>query len=340
MLGGIILKLEYRAVQANKRSPKGDVTKALDIYIRNVDESSLTNTNQILDYIYNPQNHKNESRKMFFYILYNINGDVEGFAEFAYLPQNSVLVIDYISTINRSNVQFYCFYHMVKQEIEETLKRSGQYVKYYVTELSLNQVDGKLIDYDSNFFRHMLSNENYIKLPFPYYQPPLADNIEDVQEFSLAISLNSNNSTDTIYFKKGKYLQILKELYYSHYLDWFGNYCNREEYCAVLDKIYAKISNEIFGDGKGIELALVQCKLYEEGQCPKISVENITLPRLKRKRRIKIITFSVWIFFSALTFIACIIPCLSVYTTIVCSFLTIISGIISIVTAKKDLFSS
>jgi hypothetical protein len=229
---------------------------------------------------------------------------------------------------------------MAKQEIEETLKRSGQYVKYYVTELSLNQVDGKLIDYDSNFFRHMLSNENYIKLPFPYYQPPLADNIEDVQEFSLAISLNSNNSTDTIYFKKGKYLQILKELYYSHYLDWFGNYCNREEYCAVLDKIYAKISNEISGDGKGIELALVQCKLYEEGQCPKISVENITLPRLKRKRRIKIITFSVWIFFSALTFIACIIPCLSAYTTIVCSFLTIISGIISIVTAKKDLFSS
>lgn len=277
---------------------------------------------------------------MFFYILYNINGDVEGFAEFAYLPQNSVLVIDYISTINRSNVQFYCFYHIAKQEIEETLKKSGQYVKYYVTELSLNQVDGKLNDYDSNFFRHMLSNENYIKLPFPYYQPPLAENIEDVQEFSLAISLNSNNSADTIYFKKDKYLQILKELYYSHYLDWFQNYCNREEYSAVLDKIYSKISNEISGDGKGSELALVQCKLYEEGQCPKISVDNITLPRLKKKRRRKIVTSSVWILFSSLTFIACIIPCLSEYTAIACSFLTIIAGIISIITAKKDLFPS
>lgn len=277
---------------------------------------------------------------MFFYILYNINGDVEGFAEFAYLPQNSVLVIDYISTINRSNVQFYCFYHMAKQEIEETLKKRGQYVKYYVTELSLNQVDGKLIDYDSNFFRHMLSNENYIKLPFPYYQPPLADNIEDVQEFSLAISLNSNNSADTIYFKKDIYLQILKELYYSHYLDWFQNYCNREEYSAVLDKIYSKISNEISGDEKGSELALVQCKLYEEGQCPKISVDNITLPRLKKKRRRKIVTSSVWILFSSLTFIACIIPCLSEYTAIACSFLTIVAGIISIITAKKDLFPS
>ena len=51
-LGGIILKLEYRVVRADKRSPKGDVTKALDIYIKNVDEGSLTNTNQILDYIY------------------------------------------------------------------------------------------------------------------------------------------------------------------------------------------------------------------------------------------------------------------------------------------------
>lgn len=186
----------------------------------------------------------------------------------------------------------------------------------------------------------MLSNENYIKLPFPYYQPPLADNIEDVQEFSLAISLNSNNSADTIYFKKDKYLQILKELYYSHYLDWFQNYCNREEYSAVLDKIYSKISNEISGDGKGSELALVQCKLYEEGQCPKISVDNITLPRLKKKRRRKIVTSSVWILFSSLTFIACIIPCLSEYTAIACSFLTIIAGIISIITAKKDLFPS
>lgn len=334
------MKLEYRVIRADKRTSKEDVTKALGIYIKNVDEGSFTNTNQILDYIYNPQKHKQESRKMFFYILYNINVEVEGFAEFAYLSQNSVLVIDYISTINRSNVQFYCFYQMVKQEIEEMLKKSGQYVKYYVTELSLNQVDGKLIDYDSNFFRHMLSNENYIKLPFPYYQPPLTDNIEDVQEFSLAISLNSNNATDTIHFKKDTYLKILKELYYSHYLDWFGNYYNREEYSTVLDKIYAKISNEISGDGKGIELALVQCKLYEEGQCPKISVENITLPRLKKKRRKKIITFSIWIFFSILTFIACIIPCLSEYVKTICSFLTILAGIISIVTAKRDLFLS
>lgn len=335
-----MLKLEYKAIQANKKSPKCDVIKALDIYIKNVDESSMTSTNQILDYIYNPQNHKSEPRKMFFYLLYNVNGEVEGFAEFAYLPQNSVLVIDYISTINRSNIQFYCFYQMVKQEIEEMLKKNGQYVKYYVTELSLNQVDGKLIDYDSNFFRHMLSNENYIKLPFPYYQPPLEGNLKEVQEFSLALSLNSNNTTDAIFFKKDIYLKILKELYYSHYLDWFGNYCNREEYSAVLDRIYAKISNEISGDGKGIDLALVQCKLYEEGQCPKIPVESITLPRQKRKRRRKIATFSIWILFSASTFIVCVIPCLSKYTTIACSFLTILAGIISILTAKKDLFLS
>lgn len=92
VLGGILLKLEYKAVRADKRSSKGDITKALDIYIKNVDEGSLTNTNQILDYIYNPQNHKDEPRKMFFYILYNVNGEVEGFAEFAYLPQNSVVL--------------------------------------------------------------------------------------------------------------------------------------------------------------------------------------------------------------------------------------------------------
>lgn len=334
------MKLEYRIERIDNRRSKSDIKKALDIYIKSVDDGSLTNTNQILDYIYNPQKHKEESRKVFFYILYNVSDEVEGFAEFAYLPQNRVLIIDYICTTNRNSVQFYCFYHMVKQDIEDILKKSGQYVKYYLTELSLNQVDGKLIDYDSNFFRHMLSNENYIRLPFPYYQPPLANTLEDIQEFSLAICLNSNTNIDTIYFKKEKYLEILSELYYEHYLEWYANYCNREQYRVILQKLYAQISEEISGDGKGSELALVQCKLYDEGQCPKISAENITLPRLKTRRKKKLITFSIWIFFSTMTFILCIIPDLSNYITIVCSFLTIVSGIISIVSAKKDLFKS
>lgn len=79
------------------------------------------------------------------------------------------------------------------------------------------------------------------------------DDLEEVQKFSLALSLNTNNTTDTESSKKSTYLKILKELYYSHYLGWFGNYCNREEYSAVLDKIYAKILNETSESGEEVD---------------------------------------------------------------------------------------
>ena len=164
--------LQFSVLPASKCSKK-DVIAALDIYCKTVDPGSLTDTNQIKDYIWNFKNHCNETRSMFFYILYDQNSNVIGFAEYAYLPHNQVLVLDYLCTQQRNHMLFYNFYHMVLQEITDTLKKKGQFIRYIITELSLNQRDGKLVDLDSNYFRHLLSNENFKLLKYPYYQPPL-----------------------------------------------------------------------------------------------------------------------------------------------------------------------
>ena len=163
--------LQFKVIPAGK-CPKKDVLEAIEIYCKTVDSGSMTDTNQIKDYIWNPKAHSHETRSMFFYLLYGNNDIVDGYAEFAYLPKNQVLVLDYLYTRQRNHVLFYNFYHMVIQEIEETLKKRGQFVRYIITELSLAQKDGKLIDADSNYFRHLLSNENYRLLKYPYYQPP------------------------------------------------------------------------------------------------------------------------------------------------------------------------
>ena len=45
-----------------------------------------------------------ENRIMFFFVLY-LNGEVCGFAEYAYLKKNKVLMLDYLCTESRNHIR-------------------------------------------------------------------------------------------------------------------------------------------------------------------------------------------------------------------------------------------
>lgn len=326
--------LQFSVLPAAK-CPKKDVISALDIYCKTVDQGSLTDTNQIKDYIWNSKSHSNEKRYMFFYILYDQNNNVIGFAEYAYLPQNQVLVLDYLCTQQRNHMLFYNFYHMVLQEITDSLKKKGQFIRYIITELSLNQKDGKLIDLDSNYFRHLLSNENYKLLKYPYYQPPLL-NFEKAEEYNIAVKLLSTNSNDFI-LSKAQYLSIIEELYKAHYLEWF--HCDNS-FSKIIDDLLARIQKEIPRNETNDGIALIQCHLFEEGQCPKFTAENVTIPREKKRKRKNLFVVAAWTLLSIGTFILCIVPDFSNASAILCSFLTIIAGIISVASFRRELFGA
>ena len=324
--------VQFRIVAAAK-CPKKDVISALAIYCHAVDSSSFTDTNQIKDYIWNYRRHLNENRRMFFYLLYDQNEHVIGYSEFAYLPQNQALVLDYLCTHQRNHMLFYNFYHMVVQEISGILKDEGYFVRFIVTELSLNQIDGKLVDSDSNYFRHMLSNEGFRLLKYPYYQPSLS--VGSVpSEFNIAIKpLSMENGTFLI--AAAHYLSIIRELYFSHYYEWYSYFGYKESYKKLLNELFQRIQQEIPNDSESKLIDFVQCHLFEEGQCPKFTAENITISRERKKRwRVRIYVL-LWIFFSIGTIIFCMLPSFSNITTIVCSFFTIISGVMAMISFKK-----
>lgn len=329
-----VLLLQFSVLSAIK-CPKKDVIAALDIYCKSVDQGAMTDTNQIKDYIWNSKEHINENRTMFFYLMYNQNHEVIGFAEFAYLPQTQVLVLDYLCTSQRNHMLFYNFYHMVLNEITDKLKKNGQFIRYIITELSLNQKDGKLVDADSNYFRHLLSIENYRLLKYPYYQPPLMKH-EKAEEFNIAIKLISSENTN-FYLSKDQYLLIIEELYNSHYLSWFAN---DAAYTEIIQKLLSRIKTEIPPNKKSDGIALIQCRLFEDGQCPKFTAENITIPR-ERKRKHKALTCIIlWAILSVVTFLFCVIPQFNNISTVLCSFFTIIAGIMSVVSFRYELFGS
>ena len=329
-----MLLVQFSVLPASK-CPKKDVIDALDIYCKTVDQGSLTDTNQIKDYIWNAKDHINEKRSMFFYILYNQDGDVIGFAEYAYLPRTQVLVLDYLCTLQRNHMLFYNFYHMVLQEITDTLKKKGLFIRYIITELSLRQKEGRLVDTDSNYFRHLLSNENYRLLKYPYYQPPLLK-YESAEEFNLAVKLISSENDDYS-LSKQQYLSIIEELYMSHYLEWFYN---NASYLEILQKLLSRIKREIPQNEGSAGIALIQCHLFEDGQCPKFTAENVTLSRERKKKRKAIACGLIWGILSVGTFLLCIVPVFNKVSAVLCSFFTILAGIISIFSFRRELFGT
>lgn len=327
------MELQFRIAPAAK-CPQRDVIIALDIYSKTVDPDSFTDTNQIKDHIWNPDVHKKDRRTMFFYLLYDGRNSVAGYAEFAFLPENQVLFLDYLCTKTRNHLLFYNFYHMVVSEIEEILRKKGIYVRYVMTEFSLAKADDKLINVDSNYYRHLLSNEDFKLLRYPYYQPSLHKD-DHPREFNLAIKLVSNDKQILFSLEKNQYLSIIKELYIEHYLAWYSSV---PQYDVMLEELLIRIEREIHEEKKGTAIELVQCSLFDEGQCPKYTADNITLPRVRKKILKTFFSILAWIILSVLTFIFILLPRFNSAVAAACSFFTIIAGIITILTYVRDSF--
>ena len=256
-----------------------DLTEALDIYIHTVDEGSETSTVQIRDYI---QNKYNDKREMFFYILY-VNNVVVGFAEYGYLPQSEILLIDYICTRPRNHTYFYNFYHMLFEDISEFIKKKNCYIKYIITELSLKKDNqNKYIDIDSNYYRQLFTMEGFKILRSPYYQPYCNMKGElSISDFNLVIKplingLFPKTNIDAIFYQ-----EIMTDIYMNHYAAWYEKYMNPNDvnqfFTNLLDRVKKEFTNKIEID----DITLVNCTLFQKGLCQQVSTENITL---KKKR--------------------------------------------------------
>lgn len=326
--------MEFSIKRANRASSE-DLATALGIYAKTVDEGSFTSTNQIRDYIVN---RFEEERQLFFYVLY-ADGGVVGFAEFAYLPRNQVLLIDYLSTVERSSVLFYVFYHLVLQEIEKLLASRNCVIRYLVTELSARERDGLLVDADSVYFMQLLSIEGYYCCKAPYFQPPLDSAAqEEPSEFSLAIKLYrlGGQSVDS-FISREKYLNIVHDIYWQHYLPWLSHYCNDIQVLnSAIQALYDRISEEYPIELQLEKIYAVSCRLFDEGKCEQISLAPLTVTEIRKSRNWKRLTIGAWFSFCLVCTVACFIPGWESAISKACSILTIIAGIIAIVQMAKS----
>lgn len=311
-----------------------DLTEALDIYIHTIDEGSETSTIQIRDYI---QNKYNDKREMFFYILY-VNNTVVGFAEYGYLPQSEVLLIDYICTIPRNHTYFYNFYQMLFEDISGLLKKKSNYIKYIITELSLKKDDGnKYIDVDSNYYRQLLTMEGFKILRTPYYQPYCNMKGElSISDFNLVIKPLINGLFPKTNIDATFYQEIMTDIYMNHYAAWYEKYMNPNDvnqfFNNLLDRVKKEFTNKIEID----DITLVNCTLFQKGLCQQVSTENITLKKKRLYYAKQWIIRILCVLFSVATGFFCYLKRFDSIETIICSLLTILSSVISLWQFMKE----
>lgn len=311
-----------------------DLTEALDIYIHTIDEGSETSTIQIRDYI---QNKYNDKREMFFYILY-VNNTVVGFAEYGYLPQSEVLLIDYICTSPRNHTYFYNFYQMLFEDISELLKKKSNYIKYIITELSLKKDnENKYIDVDSNYYRQLLTMEGFKILRTPYYQPYCNMKGElSISDFNLAIKPLINGLFPKTNIDATFYQEIMADIYMNHYAAWYEKYMNPNDvnqfFNNLLDRVKKEFTNKIEID----DITLVNCTLFQKGLCQQVSTENITLKKKRLYYAKQWIVRILCVLFSVATVFFCYLKRFDSIETIICSLLTILSSVISLWQFMKE----
>lgn len=318
----------YRIKQVKSVKDK-DLTEALDIYIHMVDENSETSTMQIRDYI---QKKYNDTRKIFFYILY-VNEKVVGFAEYGYLPNSGVLLIDYICTNPRNHTYFYNFYQMLFEDITERLKKNGYHIKYIITELSLKKdIENKYIDIDSNYFRQLLTMEGYKILRTPYYQPYYNNMKQELlcEDFNIAIKPLINGLYSQTTVDKAIYKEILTDIYMNHYAVWYEKFMDQTKVDQFFTNLLKKAQKEFTDKIEVDNITLVNCTLFQNGLCQQISTENITLKKKRTYYATQWAMRIVCMLFSIATGVFCYLERFDLSETFVCALLTILSSAISL----------
>lgn len=321
------IKNAYKAKQS-------DLIKALSIYAKTADKFAQTDTNQIMDYI---SKKYNENRVMFFFVLY-LNGEVCGFAEYAYLKENKVLMLDYLCTENRNHTLFYNFYQMIFEEINRILNSKKLFIEFIVTELSLLKHGKKLIEKDSNYFRQILSFEQFHILNIPYKQPYLGKKLEFF-EYSLAIKANCYEDISHIY-NKNFYMSLISEIYKEHYLQWYLHYTdNKKELIEAFNDNIALLNKEYPSEAYVEEIYSVNCRLFDKGICNQIKPETITLSKQRKKNIKKYLVCTIWILLSISSILLCYFQdelSITKYISTFVNAITMITGIIALLPSKKN----
>ena len=259
-------------------SEERDFIKALKIYNDTIPVETKTSTNEITYFL---DKKEIDNREMYFFGLY-YNEEVIGYIECGYLFQTKSIIIDYLTLKNEFNINgiFYPLFSLFQQYFSDNLVDYD----YIITEVSIRTL-AENVDKESYYVRKLLQAEDFRIIDIPYPQPQLGlNNFES--NFNLRLMVKSINSIGSL--KSDTLKNIIKDIYYNHYLNWYKNFIHGEElkrYEKHIDEQFNKVQNSIKGESTILlqESLAGVCEHYCSSDCFYKSSEISTAGFAKNK---------------------------------------------------------
>lgn len=207
--------------------------RALRLYSEYTHPSVRTNSNEITYWL------SNYSRKFsddFFLFGFYLNNRLVGFAQAVYFSAPQFLALDYlvIDPMNRGSNVFFEFVEHVRAYI----LRSGLEPRFAVAEVAHYSQNDEPHP-ESRLMIRLLKFAGFHVVRAPYYQPMLGlENFESKMRATLM--LYSNEPASEI--SSATYIQILRTLYYDHYLRWYSMYDQvKDAYSSHIESMFAEL---------------------------------------------------------------------------------------------------
>lgn len=256
-----------------------DFMAALQLYRQYTPASVRTSTNEIVYWLSNYEKQGGDELFLFGFFL---NDDLVGYAQLVLFTQANFLIIDYLVIDERRrslNVFFEFFEH-----IKAYLLDHGYEPRFAVAEVAHYSME-EAIQGEAKMMARLLKFAGFRAVKAPYYQPMLGtSNYESKMRATLLMF--SIDPLQTL--RRETYLQIVRSVYYDHYLRWYSMYDQlRPLYRQHIDELWKEIEQwaesqetvDLSGHANGFDARLktIQVEHREAGRFARISILWILL---------------------------------------------------------------
>ena len=275
-------------IQHIKDDQNKDLSYLLKLYLDNIDPCIKTNPNEIIYWLNNFDERK--GKDTFWILALYMNSKPIGFCQLVHFYNYKIVFIDYCVIDPEYRGRAFSEYTYL---IRDFFADKAIDINYFVTEVAFYS-NNKIPSQSALKLIRLLKMSGFKVIKAPYIQPELGlENHESEMNATLMIWINGKGNDQTS-LKKETYLEIVRIIFYNHYISWYDAFMTDKEmsiYRKNIDDIFDLIKKET--NKKDSVLLNGEPYMFEPSNTPP--------PNKSNKKTISIFVISLLLIYAAIS---------------------------------------
>ncbi len=222
-----------------KDSTDNNLTRALNIYTKNIEPILRTDTREIIYWL---DNYNKQFDDRFYILGLYLNNKIIGYAQLVYFENERIVFVDYIlieKDFRRNNT----FYQFI-EEIKNFFIDENVIYDYILGEVGYYNDQRVPTENTRNLIR-LLKMSGFGVIKTNYYQPMLGKNNHESELMSVLMIYTQNELKK---IKKDTFQLMVNTIYFKHYKRWYDKFLNefeQNDYFLNLNKLMTLITDNI-----------------------------------------------------------------------------------------------